>query len=66
MFWRYLWYELIFLLTLEASVHLVQVAHQVPLYHRDIRWENIVRRMEDESKWFLIDWEHAATPPTFA
>ena len=22
--------------------------------------------MEDESKWFLIDWEEATTPPTFA
>ena len=43
-----------------------QVAHQIPLYHRDIRWENIVRRMDDESKWFLIDWEDATTPPTFA
>ena len=43
-----------------------QVAHKIPLYHRDIRWDNIVRKIEDKSKWFLIDWEYAATPPTFA
>ena len=46
--------------------HLVQVAHQIPLYHRDIRWDNIIRRTEDQSKRFLIDWEDAAMPPTLA
>jgi hypothetical protein len=25
-----------------------------------------VRRLEDRSKWFLIDWEDSATPPTSA
>ena len=53
-------------LIFETSAHLVLVAHQIPLYHRDIRWENIIRRIEDESKWFLIDWEDAAMPPTSA
>ena len=50
----------------EASTHLVQVAHQIPLYHRDILWDNIIRRADDEAKWFLIDWDDATTPPTFA
>ena len=58
--------RIVILLILEASAHLVQVAHQIPLYHRDIRWENIIRRADDESKWFLIDWEDATMPPTFA
>ncbi|CAA7260723.1 unnamed protein product [Cyclocybe aegerita] len=46
----------------------LMVAHQVPgpIYHRDIRWNNVIRRLEDRSKWFLIDWEDAATPPTRA
>lgn len=36
------------------------------MYHRDIRWDNVIRRIEDHSKWFLIDWEDAASPPTTA
>jgi hypothetical protein len=35
-----------------------------PIFHRDIRWENIVQCADDSSKWFLIDWEDAASPPT--
>ena len=38
----------------------------MPIYHRDIRWNNVIRRIEDHSKWFLIDWEDAARPPTKA
>ncbi|KAJ3782219.1 hypothetical protein GGU10DRAFT_436776 [Lentinula aff. detonsa] len=41
-------------------------AHKIPLYHRDIRKENIIQRIDDPSKWFLIDWEHASTMPTLA
>ncbi|KAF9528749.1 hypothetical protein CPB83DRAFT_906517 [Crepidotus variabilis] len=41
------------------------VAHKIPLYHQDIRWSNIMRKFEDPSEWLLIDWEDAATPPTF-
>ncbi|KIM44388.1 hypothetical protein M413DRAFT_24899 [Hebeloma cylindrosporum] len=37
-----------------------------PIFHRDIRWPNIVQRADDLTKWFLIDWEDAATPPTVA
>src|SRR5262249_17056344 len=36
------------------------------LFHRDIRWPNIIRRKDDSSKWFLIDWEDAQMPPTKA
>jgi hypothetical protein len=37
-----------------------------PIFHRDIRWDNIVRRADDESKWFIIDWDDAAERPTSA
>lgn len=37
-----------------------------PIYHRDIRWLNVVRSAEDSSKWFLIDLEDSASPPTLA
>lgn len=37
-----------------------------PLFHRDIRWPNIILSAEDASKWFLIDWDDAATSPTRA
>jgi len=44
----------------------VQVAHRVPIYHCDIRWDNVIREIDDKSKWLLIDWEDAAVPPTKA
>ncbi|KAJ3742410.1 hypothetical protein DFH05DRAFT_1544458 [Lentinula detonsa] len=44
----------------------LELAHRIPLYHRDIRKENIIQRIDDPSKWFLIDWEHASTMPTLA
>lgn len=37
-----------------------------PLFHRDIRWPNVVQQADDRSKWFLIDWEEAACSPTTA
>jgi len=40
-----------------------------PLYHRDIRWPNIVRELGELGEtriWFLIDWDDATTPPTKA
>jgi hypothetical protein len=42
------------------------VIHDIPFYHRDIRWNNVIRRIDDPTKWFLIDWEDAASPPTTA
>ncbi|GJJ15307.1 hypothetical protein Clacol_009583 [Clathrus columnatus] len=44
----------------------LQVIHAIPLFHRDIRWPNVIRRLENHNKWFLIDWEDAGTPPTLA
>ena len=41
--------------------------HQPPqLYHRDIRWPNVIRHSGDSSDWFLIDWEDASLQPTQA
>lgn len=37
-----------------------------PIFHRDIRWENIIRRADDKSKWFIIDWDEATGIPTSA
>jgi len=38
----------------------LQVLHkEPPLYHRDIRWENVMKRTEANT-WFLIDWDDAA------
>ena len=49
-------YELIIFIFIPVAItHLVQAAHEIKLYHRDIQWENIIRRTDDESKWFLID-----------
>ncbi|KAF9480017.1 hypothetical protein BDN70DRAFT_833598 [Pholiota conissans] len=44
----------------------LDVAHRIPKYHRDIRWDNVIRRIDDRSKWFLIDWEDASGTPTMA
>ena len=37
-----------------------------PVFHRDIRWPNIVQSREDSSKWFLVDREDASFAPTKA
>ena len=34
-----------------------------PVYHRDIREPNIIKRVNGEG-WFLIDWSDASTTPT--
>jgi len=41
------------------------VAHsgERPVYHRDIRWPNIIKSLEC-NEWFLIDWNDASTVPT--
>ncbi|KAG8810560.1 hypothetical protein FRC18_003997, partial [Serendipita sp. 400] len=36
-----------------------------PVYHRDIRRPNILKR-QDQEGWFLIDWSDASTTPTKA
>ena len=36
-----------------------------PVYHRDIRAPNIVRK-SNGTEWFLIDWSDASIPPTKA
>ena len=42
---------------------MAQVAHSEPnpVYHRDIRPQNIVKK-SNEDDWFLIDWTDAETP----
>ncbi|KAM6493831.1 hypothetical protein JOM56_010192 [Amanita muscaria] len=43
----------------------LKVAHaDPPVFHRDIRWQNIIQSCEDSSKWSLIDWEDASFAPT--
>ncbi|KAF8336080.1 hypothetical protein F5887DRAFT_1285507 [Amanita rubescens] len=43
----------------------LKVAHaDPPVFHRDIRWKNIMQSRENSSKWFLIDWEDASFAPT--
>ncbi|TDL22896.1 hypothetical protein BD410DRAFT_839228 [Rickenella mellea] len=53
---------------LEATICILEalvVLHEPPsIFHRDIRWPNIVRRADDSTKWFLIDFEDAAMSPT--
>jgi len=42
----------------------LKVAHaDPPVFHRDIRWPNVMQSCEDSSKWFLIDWEDASFAP---
>jgi hypothetical protein len=36
------------------------------LFHRDIRWPNVILSPQDSTKWFLIDWDDASTSPTRA
>jgi Protein kinase domain. len=38
--------------------------HTILLFHRDIRWSNVLR--SSESNWFLIDFGDSSTIPTKA
>ena len=45
----------------------LNVLHKEPqMFHRDIRWPNVIKSLENPQNWFLIDWEDAAAPPTVA
>ncbi|KAN0080641.1 hypothetical protein V8E54_003845 [Elaphomyces granulatus] len=45
----------------------LNVLHKEPqVFHRDIRWPNVIKSLENPQNWFLIDWEDAAAPPTIA
>lgn len=49
-----------YILRLTLAFHMSQVLHQdPPVFHRDIRWANVIRSANDRSSWFLIDWEDA-------
>jgi hypothetical protein len=37
-----------------------------PMFHRDIRWPNIIQDAGTLTKWFLIDWDDASASPTHA
>ena len=34
------------------------------MFHRDIRWPNIIKRADEPEIWLLIDWEDASGCPT--
>lgn len=36
------------------------MAHESSIFHRDIRWDNVLRKREEPTKWFLIDWEDSS------
>jgi len=48
----------------------IQVLHDGddPIFHRDIRWPNIIRlppcALGEPSKWILIDWDDSSGFPT--
>lgn len=44
-----------------------QGLHQHPtIIHQDIRWPNVIRALDNDQHWFLIDWDDAAFPPAKA
>ncbi len=52
---------------MNQSLNLEQVLHQEPpVFHRDLRWPNVVRRLDGQHQWFVIDWEDASAAPTQA
>ena len=36
------------------------------MFHRDIRWPNVILSPQDSTKRFLVDWDDASTSPTRA
>jgi hypothetical protein len=41
-------------------------ADPTPIFHRDIRWQNVIQSASTRERWFLIDWDDASTSPTHA
>ena len=37
-----------------------------PIYHRDIRWQNVTRSITNSSWWFVIDIDDSSERPTKA
>jgi hypothetical protein len=45
----------------------LQFLHKEPaLFHRDIRWPNVINDLDNKDQWFIIDWDNAGYPPTKA
>jgi len=43
----------------------LEVCHaEPPIFHQDLRWPNIMQDLDNPRKWFIIDWDDAASPPT--
>ncbi|KAJ7220753.1 hypothetical protein GGX14DRAFT_353960 [Mycena pura] len=48
-------------------LEMLEVLHKPPTFiHRDLRWPNIMRSLEDRQKWFVIDWSDAVETPARA
>ncbi|KAG9007337.1 hypothetical protein FRB94_014459 [Tulasnella sp. JGI-2019a] len=48
-------------------LQMLEDLHQEPpIYHRDLRWPNIMQDATDSSRWFVIDWDDATHTPTKA
>ncbi|KAH9149817.1 hypothetical protein AeRB84_007236 [Aphanomyces euteiches] len=47
---------------IESILEALVILHSVGWMHRDIRWPNVIKQA-NQSKWFLIDFDHAATSP---
>jgi hypothetical protein len=49
----------------EESTHSQQALHRPqPIFHRDIRWSNVIQKLDNPQCWFIIDWDDATWPPT--
>ncbi|KAJ7068355.1 hypothetical protein C8F01DRAFT_1117863 [Mycena amicta] len=45
-------------------LQMLEVLHRAPgLVHRDLRWPNIMHRLDKPQEWFVIDWTDAAMSP---
>jgi hypothetical protein len=51
---------------LKCVLECLQIIHKATLFHRDIRWPNVIKALRNDDEWFVIDWEDAACPPTKA
>ncbi|KAF9484990.1 hypothetical protein BDN70DRAFT_928003 [Pholiota conissans] len=46
---------------LRCILETLRVAHSIPLYHCNVRWENVLCEDPDSHKWILMNWENAAS-----
>ncbi|POM78928.1 Serine/threonine protein kinase [Phytophthora palmivora] len=51
------------LMALRDVLEALIAVHAINLMHRDLRWDNVLKYLDEQDKWFIIDVDEAALSP---